>query len=449
MQNKDKNYIWLVVIHIFLGVLIYLTPVIVSQIYGYFIILAGVIILIKSQNKKNEVLYICAYIVGSEVFLRMTYGNPSHEFAKYSVFIFLLFGIVYSGFSKYALPYWFFLFILIPGVIIANETLDLNVEFRKKIIFNLSGPICLGLATIYTFGKRISMNEMGNILLMMGLPIISTAAYVNLYAPNIKEVLTGTGSNEFLSGGFGPNQVATIFGLGMFIFFTRLILYSRTKLMFVINIVIAFYISYRGFLTFSRGGMLTGFGMIAVFIFFMYINSAYRGRVKLNYLIVIIIAAMSVTWIYTSEQTGGLINKRYANKNAHGIEKSDVLTGRGTLAEDEIEMFLENPFFGVGVAKGTDIRTEKMGYVAASHDEITRMLAEHGSLGIIGLMILFFTPIIYFLGNKQNLYLFCFLVFWFLTINHAAMRTASPSFIYALSMLKVRFDDEEVALYRK
>lgn len=90
-----------------------------------------------------------------------------------------------------------------------------------------------------------------------------------------------------------------------------------------------------------------------------------------------------------------------------------------------------------------------MGYVAASHDEITRMLAEHGSLGIIGLMILFFTPIIYFLGNKQNLYLFCFLVFWFLTINHAAMRTASPSFIYALSMLKVRFDDEEVALYRK
>jgi O-antigen ligase len=129
-------------------------------------------------------------------------------------------------------------------------------------------------------------------------------------------------------------------------------------------------------------------------------------------------------------------------------KKKDVLTGRGELAEDEIQMFLDNPFFGIGVGKGTDIRSEKNGFLTASHDEITRMLAEHGALGILGLMILFFTPLIYFLGNKQNLYLFCFITFWFLTINHAAMRTASPSFVYALALLKVRFDDEEVALSR-
>jgi len=449
MQNKDKNYIWLVVIHIFLGVLIYLTPIIVSQIYGYSILLAGVIILIKSQNKRNEALYICAYIVGSEVFLRMTYGNPSHEFAKYSVFFFLLLGIVYSGFSKNALPYWVFLIILIPGVIIANETVDLDVEFRKKIIFNLSGPICLGLASIYTFGKKISVNEMGNILLMLGLPIISTATYVNLFAPDIKEALRGTGSNEYLSGGFGPNQVATIFGLGMFIFFTRLILYSRTKIIFTINLVLAFYISYRGFLTFSRGGMMTGFGMIGVFLFFMYLTAERKGRVKLNYLVIIITIVMSATWIYTSFKTEGLIDKRYTNKNALGKEKSDVLTGRGVLAEEEIDMFLESPIFGVGVAKGSDIRSEKLGFTAASHDEITRMLAEHGSLGILGLLILFFTPTFYFLGNRENIYLFCFMTFWFLSINHAAMRTSSPSFIYALSLLKVKFDDEEDSLRRK
>jgi hypothetical protein len=343
----------------------------------------------------------------------------------------------------------FFIIILLPSIIIANETVDLDVEFRKKVIFNLSGPVCLGLASVYTFGKRISMSEMGNILLMMGLPIISTAAYVNLFAPSIKDGLKGTASNSLLSGGFGPNQVATIFGLGMFIFFTRVILYSRTKLMFVINMIIAFYVSYRGFLTFSRGGMITGFGMIIVFILFMYLNSDYKGKVKLNYLVLIITTVMAVTWLYTSIKTEGLIEKRYTNRDAFGKEKKDVLTGRGELAEDEIQMFLENPFFGVGVAKGTDIRTEKMGYLTASHDEITRMLAEHGSLGILGLMILFFTPIFYFLGNKQNLYLFCFITFWFLTINHAAMRTAAPAFIYALSILKVRFDDEEPALHRE
>jgi hypothetical protein len=448
MQNKDKNYLGLVLIHILLGVLIHSFPII-SKIYGYSILLIGFFIIFKERNKNHEVLYVCAYIVGSEVFLRMTYGNPSHEFAKYSIFFFLLMGVFYSGFSKYSLPYWFFMILLIPGVIIANETVDLNVEFRKKIIFNLSGPVCLAMAAIYTYGKRISINELGNVLLMMGLPIISTATYVNVYAPNIKEFLTGTGSNEFLSGGFGPNQVATIFGLGMFIFFTRIILYSRTKIIFAINLLAAAYISYRGFLTFSRGGMMTGFGMIAVFLFFLYINTQYRGKVKLNYMLIIITVLMSITWMYTSIQTEGLIDKRYTNRNALGVEKKDILTGRGELAEDEITMFLDNPFFGIGVAKGTDIRTEKMGYVAASHDEITRMLAEHGSLGILGLMILFFTPTFYYLGNKQNIYLFCFIAFWFLTINHAAMRTSSPSFIYALSMLKVRFSDEEDIVHRK
>lgn len=447
MLDKDKNYLWLIIIHILIGVMVYIVPII-SKIYGYGILLAGIIVLIKSQNKKNEVLYICAYIVGSEVFLRMTEGNLSHEFAKYGVSFFLLLGIVYSGFSKNALPYLIFLVLLIPGVIIANETVNLDVEFRKQIIFNLSGPICLGLASIYTLGKRVSMNEMGNILLMLALPIISTAAYVNLYAPSIKEGLRGTGSNSLLSGGFGPNQVATIFGLGMFIFFIRVILYSRTKFMFVVNMIIALYLSYRGFLTFSRGGMVTGFLMIFVFILFMYINTGYKGKVKLNYLIILITIVMTFTWIYTTVQTEGLIEKRYTNKNALGQEKPDILTGRGTLAEYEIQMFIENPFFGVGVAKGTDIRSEKMGYTVASHDEITRMLAEHGAIGILALMILFFTPVIYYLGNKQNLYLFCFLTFWFLTINHAAMRTAAPSFVYALAILKVRFDDE-VTLHRK
>lgn len=448
MLNKDKNYLALIIVHIIIGVLIFYFPVL-SQVYGYLMLIVGIFLVIKSQNKKNEVLYICSYIVGSEVFLRMTYGNPSHEFAKYCVVFFLFIGILYSGFSKSALPYWLFLVILIPGIIIANESIDFNVDFRKKIAFNLSGPICLGIASIYTFGKRVSVREIGNMLLFLGMPIVSTAVFVTLFAPNIKDVLRGTGSNEMLSGGFGPNQVATIFGLGMFIFFTRSLLYSRTKIIFFTNLLLTFYISYRGFLTFSRGGMMTGFGMIGIFMFFIYFYSKNTGKFKLNYLIVILTVVMSVTWVYTSIQTDGLINKRYAGKNAQGVEKEDKFSGRGELAGDEIEMFLDHPYFGIGVGKGTEIRSEKNGYLTASHDEITRMLAEHGALGILGLMILFVTPLLYFLGNKQNIYLFCFITFWFLTINHAAMRTASPAFIYALSLLKVRFDEEEAVVPRK
>ena len=84
-----------------------------------------------------------------------------------------------------------------------------------------------------------------------------------------------------------------------------------------------------------------------------------------------------------------------------------------------------------------------MGEVVASHNEITRMLAEHGSLGILMLLILFTTPFFLHIDNKEHIYMFCFLIFWLLTINHAAMRTAAPSFVYALSLLKVRFNEED------
>ena len=235
----------------------------------------------------------------------------------------------------------------------------------------------------------------------------------------------------------------------MFIFFSRIILASRTKLFFAINLFLVLNITYRGLITFSRGGMITGFVMILILLAYLYKISKYRGKVKLNYLVIIIAITMSAIWVYTESQTGGLIGKRYNNQDALGRTKKSKFTGREEIAANEINAFIANPFFGIGVAKGTEYRLEQTGEVVASHNEITRMLAEHGSLGVAMLLILFFTPIFLYLDNKQNIYLFCFLLFWLLTINHAAMRTAAPSFVYALSLLKVRFQDEEPSVHRE
>jgi hypothetical protein len=449
MQNKEKNYLFLILIHLLLGVLIYILPF-VSKIYGYSILFGGLYFVVKTRNKNNEVLLAAAYIVGSEVFLRMTEGNPNHEFSKYGVILFLSLGMYYSGFSKNAAPYWIFLLFLIPGIVIGTQTLNLTtLNIRKTILFNISGPLCLGFAALYCFNRKIKIDEVNNLLLVMGLPIISCTMYLTLFTPDLKEVLDGTGSNALTSGGFGPNQVATALGLGMFIFFSRIILASRTKLFFAINLFLVLNITYRGLITFSRGGMITGFVMILILLFYLYKISKYKGKVKLNYLVVIIAITMSAIWVYTESQTGGLIGKRYNNQDALGRTKESRFTGREEIAATEINAFLKNPFFGIGVAKGTEYRLEATGDVVASHNEITRMLAEHGSLGVAMLLILFFTPIFLYLDNKQNIYLFCFLLFWLLTINHAAMRTAAPSFVYALSLLKVRFEDEEPSLHRE
>ena len=438
MKKNDLLYLNLILFHAGIGFLVYLLPF-VSKIYGYSIFIFGAYYVIKKQNKNNEALIVAAYVVGSEVFLRMTHGNPLYEISKYGVMFFVFVGMYFSGFSKGAIPYWLFLILLVPSVVMSTFVLDFDTDIRKAIAFNISGPVCLGVASLYTFRRKISLDETNTILLSLGLPIISCMVYLNFYTPNVRDVITGTGSSYEASGGYGPNQVATILGLGMFIFFSRIILESRTKFAIIINLIIALNISYRGMVTFSRGGMVTGFLMIVLLLFFLYFKSNYTGRVKLNYIIILLTVAMMAIWGYTSFQTGGLIDKRYANQDAAGRVKESKFTGREEIATDEINTFLKNPVFGVGVGKGKEVRKAETGVDVLSHDEITRMLAEHGSLGILCLLILFFTPLVLYLENKFNMYLLCFVSFWFFTINHAAMRTAAPAFVYSLSLLNVNF----------
>ncbi|MFV5698644.1 O-antigen ligase family protein [Flavobacterium sp. ZT3R17] len=437
MKKEDQTYLYLILFHVVLGAMVYTVPFI-SKIYGYFIFIFGIYYVIKKQNRNNEALIAAAYVVGSEVFLRMTDGNPLYEISKYGVMIFIFIGMYFSGFSKGAAPYWLFLVLLVPSIVISTFALDLDTDIRKAIAFNISGPVCLGIASLYTYRRRISLEETNSILLSMGLPIVTCMTYLTLYTPNVRDIVTSTQSNYETSGGYGPNQVATILGLGMFIFFSRIILDSKSKFQILINAFIALNITYRGMITFSRGGMITGFLMIALLLFFLYFKSNFAGRVKLNYIIVLLVAALIATWSYTSFQTGGLIDKRYANQDAAGRVKKSQLTGREEIAEDEIKIFFENPIFGVGVGKGVEVRKLDSPGAALSHDEITRMLAEHGSLGALALLILFFTPLVLYLENKFNMFLLCFVVFWLLTINHAAMRTAAPAFVYSLSLLNVQ-----------
>ncbi len=441
MTKDEALYLNLILFHVGLGFLVYLFPF-VSKIYGYAIFIVGIIYVIKKQNKNNEALMAAAYVVGSEVFLRMTGGNPLYEISKYGVMVFIFIGMYYSGFSKGATPYWIFILLLIPSVVLSTFVLDFETDIKNAIAFNISGPVCLAVASLYTFRRKIPIDQMNTILLCMGLPIVTCMTYLTFYTPNIRDVITSTQSSFETSGGFGPNQVATVLGLGMFIFFSRIILESRTKYMLIINLIVALNISYRGIVTFSRGGMITGFLMIILLLFFLYSKSNFTGRVKLNYLIILVTVAMVTTWGYTSFQTGGLIDKRYANQDAAGRTKESKFTGREEVAQGEIDVFLDNPIFGVGVGKGVEVRYAKTGDGTLSHDEITRMLAEHGSLGIAGLLILFFTPLFLYIENKFNMYLLCFVAFWFFTINHAAMRTAAPAFVYSLSLINIYFRDE-------
>lgn len=447
MLDQDKKYIFFVILHIALGVAVFLQPAF-AKLYGALLVPVGMYFVIVNQNKNNEVLLATAYIVGSEVFLRMTGGTFIYEFGKYSIVLFVIVGMTYDGISKNAVAYWVYLLLLLPGVIIATQVLNHDTIMRKTISLNISGPLCLGLTALYTFGKRITIEQLNTILLFIAMPVISCTVYLILFTPSVRDVVMGTGSNFETSGGFGPNQVATMLGLAMFIFLTRILVATKSKIIITVNIILVLAITYRGLVTFSRGGMITAFFMFIVFVGILYLKVNSRGRTMINYLALVFVAVFLAIWSFSSIQTKGLIEKRYANENAMGEKNASNFSGREAISRTEIEYFLKNPVFGIGVAKGAELRRATTGRHILSHNEVTRMLAEHGTLGIIALCILLFTPMFLYLDNKQHIYLICFVIFWLLTINHAAMRLAAPAYVYALSLLKVRMD-EDPDIHRK
>lgn len=440
MENRLNAYLILIILHIAIGVGVYLIKPL-SLIYGLLIIILGLFYVIRKRN--DEILIVVAYIVGSEVFLRMTGGNILHEIAKYEVLFFSIMGIIYGGFSKKSFVFAICLLLLLPGVIVGMSTLSYFTNIRKAITFNLLGPITLLITSVYCYKRIISPETLLHILVALSVPIVSTVVYLVLYTPDNADLFTSTQSNFSTSGGFGPNQVSTILGLGIFTFFALFLLYSKTKIEIFFNFIFLILSGYRGIITFSRGGVFTAMAMILALLILVFLYA--KSRVKLKVLIIVggISIAALFLWTYSIYQTNGLIANRYENKDAIGRLKKDRLGGREEIAKGELELFVENPIFGIGVGKSTEVRELITNEKIASHSETTRMPAEHGILGVIFLVILTLIPILHFARNKNYLMSLPFFIFWLLTINHAAMRLAAPAVIYALSLLQINNDEKK------
>ena len=144
------------IVHVFIGITIYKFPYI-SKIYSFIIPIIGLYFTLINKNKNNEILYVAAYIIGSEVLLRATKGTICYDFAKYSISFFMVLGIYFNGFSKKAYFYVLFLLLLLPSILISMD--DFTIHNKNKIFFDIFGPICLGLSSIYCYKKRLQIQN--------------------------------------------------------------------------------------------------------------------------------------------------------------------------------------------------------------------------------------------------------------------------------------------------
>ena len=439
------NYLTAIALHIVIGLLFYYVGffprIYFFGVIGYFLFQ---IFNTSPREKTFTILTACAYIVGIEVLFRMTKAGLFYESSKYLVILFMLIGMVFKGLSNRSFPFLIYLFLFIPSIVIASTNVGLDTDLRKNIAFVLSGPVCLGISALFCYDKSIKVNQLNNVVFYLGLPIISLTTYLFLYTVRLEDIFRGTESNFAASGGFGPNQVATVLGIGMFVFCINFFLKSKFFIERIVSVLIFAVISYRGIITFSRGGIITAILMIFAFLAVFYFKSSNRNRRVISISLVILIIASSVTWVISSNQTGGLIDKRYSNQDARGREKEDISTGRVDIFLGELEGFVDNPLLGVGAGVMKERRLRETGVTVATHNEISRVVSEHGLLGIIMLIILIIIPLIYRVNNKKNYFFYAFLIFWFATINHSAMRIAAPGFIYALALLNIKYEKRPI-----
>lgn len=413
----------------------------IAKIYSLLIIFFGVLYIIRNKNESNEAIHWSAYLVGGEVLFKMSGGMVFHELPKYAVLVFLFVGLVVEKRRHHvSLSYLIYILLLLIGIAFVNIPFDQSI--RKAIAFNLSGPILVGVSAIYFYKRHLSLSTLMDMLFYMVLPIISMLALLYFRTPSLSEISFGGGANFETSGGYGPNQVATILGVGMFIVAVYLFFKRRIFALFSVDIFLFTYLIYRGLLTLSRGGVITAMLAIAVFTYYFILSKENKivNLAKYSGLLVLFGFAL---FVYTSNATGGMLENRYANKNAAGTTKSDITTGRATLFASEMTAFLDHPFFGIGVGGGKFYRMEELEIQAASHNEMSRLIAEHGLIGIVALFLLITVPIRHLFKQPYlaRAFLASFLIFWFLTINHSAMRIAFPGFIYGLSVAVITFKE--------
>lgn len=408
-----------------------LLPVAITQV----LFIIAVVHVRVSRNEHQEALLWSVYLASAEVLFRMTEGLLFNESVKYLILLLLLLGMYYDRqWRPLATEYVLYLLVLLLGI--AFVDLPVGASLRKNVLFNLSGPFVLGVTALYTSYRRIPLDTIYDMLFWAFLPMLTLLVYLYLYTPSFAEITFGSDANFDTSGGFGPNQVATALGFGIFVVAVSLILKKSLTGLRVLDLMILMYLVFRGLMTFSRGGMLTG--LVALVVFTVFYNRTLKNGwiTTLKYAIWAGVLGVGV-WLYSSGLTSGMLNNRYTGKNATGEVREDVSSGRIDIFKADVILFIEHPIFGIGVGMGKYLRAEEEGVEVASHNEVSRLLSEHGSLGLMALLMLLGIPLFRFFRTDDfnKAWTLAFLTFWFLTINHSAMRLAFPGFIYGLSLL--------------
>jgi hypothetical protein len=408
----------LVALHIPLGLLMHRVPAVATL---HAIVTMAVATFVAFSGRLDRLVYGAAYIGGSEVLWRMCRAAVFWESGKYAVLLLFIIALVrLRPLRLPGLPLLYFL-LLLPSIALAPYEL-LSSEARQQISFNLSGPAVLAVSVCVLSQVHLGPRGWRNTLLAFAGPLVGLVA-ITVYSTLTASTITfALDSNKVTSGGFGPNQVSTVLGLGALLAFLAGIEPGRKIVSRCALLGFALLVATQSGMTFSRGGLYAAAGAVIASSWYLLRDS--RARVPLVLTAAVFTATAAFVVLPRLERfTQGKLVARF---------QQVAPSGRDKLALEDLDAFVAHPIGGLGPGGG---------FVSAArwdsaHTEFTRLLAEHGVLGVAAVLLLFVmaSRALRAAGTVQEKALVIALVAWsFLTMSHSAMRLAAPSLVFGLA----------------
>lgn len=366
------GWILLLIMHVPLALVMHKTPF-VATMHAYATLLFVIIVAVR-KCEPVTVLLVAFYVLGSEILWRMCGATVPWETGKYAVVLLCGLGALRTPASRPFWPLLYFL-LLIPSAL--GVLFDYSLDEAKRLIsFNLSGPLALAVCLWFSANRKLSVKDLTPLLHMALVPLAGVLA-ITLFSTYSQQLVFTTEANFTASGGFGPNQVSAILGLGAVFCFCLLVvdrsnnMLSRLMLMSLMIVFLA-----QATMTFSR----TGVYLAGSFMLVSGLMLLQTPRSRFYMLVTVAILGVLGTYVLFPKldaYTGGKLATRYAETHT---------TGRSEIMLAEVELFLKNPILGVGPGGAKTERNVFSGY--ASHSEPSRLLAEHGVFGLLAQLLL-------------------------------------------------------------
>ncbi len=422
-----SSYLWLTGAHALLVVVLKLAPA-ASTLHALGALAYGLVAVFDSRDR-HRALYAAAYICGAETLWRMTEARVFWEYGKYAVTLLLGLYLLRGGMRKGLAPLAVLYFgLMIPGCLLTIQQLGFSERARQMISSNLSGPLALAVAVIFFSSFKSGGFELDRLVGSILWPIAGIFFLVLYSTLTATELAFSAHSNFATSGGFGPNQVSAILGLGSLLaLLLALHAADRPSRWFLLAICGALLV--QAIMTFSRGGVFNAlicFGLIGLH----YVQQGRMRGLLLGSLIVLVLVGSQLILPRLNRWTQGTLGERYSSIDT---------TGRQEIAEADLKVWRDHPVLGAGAGMSGRARRRYLGKRIAAHTEYTRLLAEHGLLGAASLLVLLLIAGQAYLRAPSLLtkgWVAAMAGWTFASMAHMGMRIAVISFLFGLAAIR-------------